>query len=109
MITMHRHVLALAMTVGCLGCPADDPQTTDAGVPPIADAGADNGTDCQTVPSEDLGVCAVADDAYLPRQNGSAEDACDACITDEYPPISHTCGTIESLLRKRYSSAVTEL
>ncbi len=65
------------------GCPAPDPVTPDAG--PAVDGGthSNTGTDCQTEPNEDLGVCAVADDAYQPRVNGSADDAWAACISDD--------------------------
>ena len=88
----RTHLLAFCLTsIVLLGCPQDDPEVTDAGTTPIADAGAnsdagsnpDNGTDCQTVPNEDMGICSVANDAYLPRQNNSADDSWDACISDD--------------------------
>jgi len=96
MNTKHS-IIALGLTsVVLLGCPQDDPKVTDAGTTPIgdagplADAGADNGVDCTTEPNEDLGACSVADDAYLPRENGSADDSWAACISDDN--IYHLAG-----------------
>ena len=89
MMTSIQKLSALTLGLCLLGCPKADPETPDAGITPLidagaaADAGANNGTDCTTEPNEDLGACSVTDDAYLPRENGSADDSWAACISDD--------------------------
>lgn len=62
-------------------CAKDDPETS-----PVRDTDTDTRppSDCsQTTYEEDLAQCAASTSDYQPRENGSAGDAWDACISDD--------------------------
>jgi hypothetical protein len=75
-------LLAAIVASGASGCAEDDPVENN---PPLPDGGIE-GEECpdgEPSYTEDVSDCEPAATDYLPRENGSADDGWDACISDD--------------------------
>jgi len=82
MITRTIRMLALFLPVAlAVGCGEDDPEAKS---PSGGDGGAEQACNPDAVlETQDNASCEPDDDDYTPRDNGSADDAWPACISDD--------------------------
>ncbi|MDD5305839.1 MAG: hypothetical protein PHU25_00825 [Deltaproteobacteria bacterium] len=89
-----RTMFAMMLLATCLfgaACGEDDPKTngdggSDADSDTDADSGFDAGAQCPpgaVTYDEDVSGCTPAATDYMPRENGSADDSWEACISDD--------------------------